>query len=131
MLADNSYSNLDVARNSMCSNFKWIKRAWDLTDVDSKDLEGYSVSNINGSFYIKILKSKLTTPDVNGFKAWLKDNPTEIIYQLATPVVEVIVNCLTFLLILTCPLFSSKISKTPIGKLLNGSLIKISFLSSL
>ena len=90
MLADNSYSNLDVARNSMCSNFKWIKRAWDLTDVDSKDLEGYSVSNINGSFYIKILKSKLTTPDVNGFKAWLKDNPTEIIYQLATPVVEVI-----------------------------------------
>ncbi|MBO3322893.1 BppU family phage baseplate upper protein [Clostridium perfringens] len=90
MLADNSYSNLDVARNSMCSNFKWIKRAWDLTDVDSKDLEGYSVSNINGSFYIKILKSKLTTPDVNGFKAWLKDNPTEIIYQLATPVVEVV-----------------------------------------
>ena len=27
---------------------------------------------------------------MNGFKAWLKDNPTEIIYQLATPVVEVI-----------------------------------------
>ncbi|XZM80445.1 BppU family phage baseplate upper protein [Clostridium perfringens] len=93
MLADNSYSNLDVARNSMCSNFKWIKRAWDLTDVDSKDLEGYSVSNINGSFYIKILKSKLTTPDVNGFKAWLKDNPTKIIYQLATPTVEVVENC--------------------------------------
>ncbi|PWX10440.1 hypothetical protein CYK67_14235, partial [Clostridium perfringens] len=93
MLADNSYSNLDVARNSMCSNFKWIKRAWDLTDVDSKDLEGYSVSNTNGSFYIKILKSKLTTPDVNGFKAWLKDNPTTIVYQLAEPVVEIVENC--------------------------------------
>lgn len=39
---------------------------------------------------ISILKSKLTTQDVKGFKAWLKDNPTEIIYQLATPVVEVV-----------------------------------------
>lgn len=93
MLADNNYSNLDVARNSICSNFKWIKRAWDLTDVNSKDLEGYSVSNINGSFYIKILKSKLTTPDVNGFKAWLKANPTTIVYQLATPTVEIVENC--------------------------------------
>lgn len=39
---------------------------------------------------IRILKSKLTTPDVEGFKAWLKANPTTIVYQLATPVVEVV-----------------------------------------
>lgn len=40
-----------------------------------------------------ILKSKLTTPDVEGFKAWLKANPTTIVYQLATPVTEVVENC--------------------------------------
>lgn len=34
---------------------------------------------------LKILKSKLTTPDVAGFKAWLAQNPTTVVYQLATP----------------------------------------------
>lgn len=40
-----------------------------------------------------ILKSKLTTPNVEGFKAWLKANPTTVIYQLAEPVTEVVENC--------------------------------------
>ncbi|XZI53216.1 hypothetical protein ACSXD3_18045 (plasmid) [Clostridium perfringens] len=40
-----------------------------------------------------ILKSKLTTPDVEGFKAWLKANPTTIVYQLATPITEIVENC--------------------------------------
>ncbi|MDK0574309.1 BppU family phage baseplate upper protein [Clostridium perfringens] len=39
---------------------------------------------------ISISKSKLTTQNVEGFKEWLKANPTEIIYQLATPVVEIV-----------------------------------------
>ncbi|MFY8262975.1 hypothetical protein ACOT7R_08765 [Clostridium perfringens] len=40
-----------------------------------------------------ILKLKLTTPNLEGFKAWLKANPTTIVYQLATPVTEVVENC--------------------------------------
>ncbi|WP_283714710.1 BppU family phage baseplate upper protein [Clostridium perfringens] len=40
-----------------------------------------------------ILKSKLTTPDVEGFKAWLKANPTTIVYQLAIPITEIVENC--------------------------------------
>ncbi|XZL34744.1 BppU family phage baseplate upper protein [Clostridium perfringens] len=40
-----------------------------------------------------ILKSKLTTPDVEGFKAWLKANPTTIVYQLAEPTTEIVENC--------------------------------------
>ncbi|WP_415347737.1 BppU family phage baseplate upper protein [Clostridium perfringens] len=47
----------------------------------------------NSTVRIKINKSKLTTPDINGFKAWLKANPTTIVYQLATPVIEVVENC--------------------------------------
>lgn len=43
---------------------------------------------------ISILKSKLTTQNVEGFKEWLKANPTEIVYQLATPVTEVVENCI-------------------------------------
>ncbi|WP_349393296.1 hypothetical protein [Clostridium perfringens] len=42
---------------------------------------------------ISILKSKLTTQNVEGFKEWLKANPTEIVYQLATPTVEIVENC--------------------------------------
>ena len=47
----------------------------------------------NSTVRIKINKSKLTTPDINGFKTWLKANPTTIVYQLATPTVEVVENC--------------------------------------
>ena len=46
-----------------------------------------------GKVLLRINKSKLTTPDVNGFKAWLKANPTTVIYQLATPTVEIVENC--------------------------------------
>jgi len=39
-----------------------------------------------GLMYLSILKSRLTTIDVAGFKAWLALNPVTLIYQLATPV---------------------------------------------
>ncbi|MDG6877294.1 BppU family phage baseplate upper protein [Clostridium perfringens] len=42
---------------------------------------------------INIQSSTLESPDVSGFKAWLKANPTTIVYQLATPTVEIVENC--------------------------------------
>ena len=36
-------------------------------------------------FNIVILKSKLGTTDVNGFKQWLSENPTTVVYELAEP----------------------------------------------
>lgn len=42
---------------------------------------------------ICIEKSALATPDIEGFRAWLKANPTTIVYQLATPTVEIVENC--------------------------------------
>ena len=42
---------------------------------------------------IRIKKSELSTPDLEGFKSWLKTNPTTMIYQLAEPTIEIIENC--------------------------------------
>ena len=36
--------------------------------------------------YMTINKNKLNTQDVDGFKQWLSENPTTVIYQLAEPV---------------------------------------------
>ncbi len=45
------------------------------------------------SVNICIEKSALATPDIEGFRAWLKANPTTIVYQLAAPTVEIVENC--------------------------------------
>lgn len=50
--------------------------------------EGISCSS---SIAITISKSKLTTQDVTGFKAWLKANPTTVYYELATSI-EIPIN---------------------------------------
>lgn len=50
-------------------------------DTFAKNVEGFY--RINGYVYLRILKSKLTTQDVTGFKAWLQANPVKVVYQLA------------------------------------------------
>ena len=35
------------------------------------------------AIYVNVLKSRLSTQDVAGFKAWLQANPTTVVYQLA------------------------------------------------
>ncbi|MGL5752559.1 MAG: pyocin knob domain-containing protein [Paraclostridium sp.] len=39
----------------------------------------------NNIINITILKSRLSTQDVTGFKAWLKANPVAVVYELAEP----------------------------------------------
>ncbi|NFO48504.1 hypothetical protein FDB40_16700 [Clostridium botulinum] len=51
------------------------------------NFESFFISK-SGGIYIRILKSKLETQDVAGFKKWLQTNPTTVYYQLATQVVE-------------------------------------------
>ncbi|MGU8484969.1 BppU family phage baseplate upper protein [Clostridium perfringens] len=86
---ENTMSFAYVVKNNksnalLCNNFK-VLGGWD------KDEERIWLDGTNLMFHIQ--KSKLTTPDVNGFKAWLKANPTTIVYQLATPTVEIVENC--------------------------------------
>ena len=42
------------------------------------------------SFQVALLRSKLATQDVAGFKTWLQANPITVAYELATPTREVI-----------------------------------------
>ncbi|GAA0076205.1 hypothetical protein UT300005_05830 [Clostridium sp. CTA-5] len=58
---------------------------------DSKDgIECISphVDLVQKIVYISISKSKLSSPDLAGFKAWLQANPVTIYYQLAEPKIE-------------------------------------------
>lgn len=54
------------------------------------DKEGIYVSPYG--YRIRILKSKLSTQDVTGFKAWLQSNNVTVVYQLATEEVYECVN---------------------------------------
>ena len=42
----------------------------------------------NASIQFNISKSKLSTQDVDGFKQWLSENPTTVVYELAEPYYE-------------------------------------------
>lgn len=49
----------------------------------------YIYSNLGSNLiYINIMKSRLKTTDLNGFKEWLKSNPIEVVYKLATPTLK-------------------------------------------
>lgn len=52
-----------------------------------RDSENLQVS-FDGRLYIRILKSKLTTPDVEGFKIWLQANPLTVVYKSAEETIE-------------------------------------------
>lgn len=52
------------------------------TQVSMLDEEGLYLRGDSKLCYIKILRSKLSTQDIAGFKAWLKANPTTVVYEL-------------------------------------------------
>lgn len=74
------YMNTNIICNNIPSEI--------LGNVPEK--EGICISN---GIDIQILKSKLTTSDLEGFKQWLKANPTTIIYQVNNPTTEILENC--------------------------------------
>lgn len=67
-------NNLDN-KNLFCNNF--IAKS-----VYAIDEEGLFAK---GNIRVAITKSKLSTPDLAGFKQWLQANPTTVYYELATP----------------------------------------------
>lgn len=87
--------SLDAKFNEsfICNNFKGGTK--DLfpgslaRDEEAIFVEGRSSEYSPSYIKISISKSKLATPDVDGLKKWLKDNPTTVLYQLATPSKEI------------------------------------------
>ena len=75
------YQLLNVAFNAkaqiICDKFKVETR--DMWHIDEEAIW----VNSNGTLYIRINKSKLSTQDVQGFKQWLQTNNVTVVYQLA------------------------------------------------
>ncbi|NFG42078.1 hypothetical protein FC789_12950 [Clostridium botulinum] len=77
------YPNIKGNSLLICDKFNYIE----VNHLWSHDIEGITV-NPTKNIQIRISKSKLETPDANGFKKWLQANPTTIYYQLANPITE-------------------------------------------
>ena len=52
------------------------------------DSEGIGCWSAKKNVNIRINKNRLSTVDSDGFKEWLSQNPTKVIYELATPIIE-------------------------------------------
>ena len=72
----------------ICPTFNF-KKTYTLA---TNDTEGIFGSQNGSSLFIDISKSKLSEVSVNGFKQWLSENPTTVIYELAEPYYEDITN---------------------------------------
>ena len=76
--------NFTYDGNSLCDKF--IKR-----DVAVEVEEDGFLISVNGdtfAIYIRINKGKLSVDSISGFKEWLKNNSTKVIYRLRTPIYE-------------------------------------------
>lgn len=67
----------------MCDKFKWEEFA----SFALKDYEFICGNKESAKVGIKIAKTKLESPTVEGFKKWLQANPVTVRYQLASPIV--------------------------------------------
>lgn len=66
------YSHYDV----FCNKFRFIAKSYDTDDV-----EGIGNSGLNTSFSVGVLKNKLISADVAGWKSWIQSNPFIIWYK--------------------------------------------------
>lgn len=79
----------DKYKMVVCDRFPSYKH-----NLWKKDYEGITTENnindiINDTqLQIIISKSELSTKNIAGFKQWLSQNPTKVIYQLDTPIIE-------------------------------------------
>lgn len=79
----------DKYKMVVCDRFPSYKH-----NLWKKDYEGITTeNNINNiindtQLQIIISKSELSTKNVAGFKQWLSQNPTRVIYELETPIIE-------------------------------------------
>lgn len=83
---DTQCKNKVNTRNIICNNFNSSGTWWDRDEIGM-----YWDTSIQGRLWFHIPKTKFN--DVESFRNFLKANPTTIVYQLATPVTEVVENC--------------------------------------
>lgn len=78
-LNDTHITSWDNPSNLLCTS---------LPSIGNKIYESNNVgcASDNAGFIFRLNKNSLTSQDVEGFKKWLKENPTTIYYELAEPV---------------------------------------------
>lgn len=63
--------------------------SWSTNNIWTTDKENVVVGDLQTQILdFRINKNKLSSLDVEGFYKWLENNPTTVVYQLATPVYE-------------------------------------------
>ena len=75
-------NNIKLVGGNICNTFDCFTSGdiyW------NRDREGV-LNSANAQFKFRILKSKLSSQDIDGIKAWLQANPVTIYYELETPV---------------------------------------------
>lgn len=68
------------SRNLICDKFN------NVTDLWTNDAEGIQFNSDKTYLQIRILRSKLETEDIEGFKKWLQSNNVKIYYAMQNPV---------------------------------------------
>ena len=77
------YNNKKQGTNVLCNSFASSSSSY---MYDIQGMSGLGGSGLN--IWVSIDKIKLQTQDVAGFRKYLQQNPTTVVYQLATPVYE-------------------------------------------
>ena len=82
-LSSSPTQNLEM----ICDKFIISKDGYSsLLNTDEETVHVYT----DRAVYCRVLKSKLSTQNVDGFKEWISQNPFTIQYQLANPVVKTV-----------------------------------------
>lgn len=76
--------------NVVCNRF--IQSSNKAVGVGYEAISILNNSKAQPTLYVRIDKSKLSSPDVTGFKAWLDTNSIIVVYELLTPLVEELYN---------------------------------------
>ena len=70
----------------LCDRF--IPKKGNLMLNSHPDSEGVGCWSAKNNVNIRINKNRLSTVDSAGLKAWLSQNPTRVLFELATPIIE-------------------------------------------
>ena len=76
----------------MCDRFEYRYIHYSLVNSSERNKEGITQHSKESQLNITILKSRLSTVNLNGFKKWLSENPVTVYYELATPVEETLTS---------------------------------------
>ena len=76
----------DIKHSCKMLSDKFTYLSWNTNDVECCTVGG------SPHIYVRILKSKLSEVTVQGFKTWLQSNPVKIVYELAEPYYEEVIN---------------------------------------